>query len=148
LPPRVAVEVNVDLPWPAFLPRDYVPGQKLRIEVYRRLARLRDAKTLDDFRRELRDRYGPPPDPAEWLLRTTEIRLACVRWQIAGVHRDGKDLVFSYKNRPLAEQLAKQSRGRVKVVDEKSAYLRLQPEEDEPGGMYELLKGILGERPK
>src|SRR5262245_63396559 len=38
-PPRVAVEVNVDLPWPAFLPRDYVPGQKLRIEVYRRLDR-------------------------------------------------------------------------------------------------------------
>ena len=31
-PPRAAVEVNVDLPWPAFLPRDYVPGQKLRIE--------------------------------------------------------------------------------------------------------------------
>ena len=61
-PPRRAVEVNVDLPWPAFLPRDYVPGQKLRIEVYRRLARLRDLKTLDDFRQELRDRYGPPPE--------------------------------------------------------------------------------------
>jgi transcription-repair coupling factor (superfamily II helicase) len=144
LPPRVAVEVNVDLPWPAFLPRDYVPGQKLRIEVYRRLARLRDTKTLEDFRQELRDRYGPPPDPAEWLLRTTEIRLACVQWQIAGVHRDGKDLVFSYKNRELAEKLAKQSRGRLKVVDEKSAYLRLQPEEDEAGMMYELVKGILG----
>ncbi|HEY2784574.1 MAG TPA: transcription-repair coupling factor [Fimbriiglobus sp.] len=146
LPPRVAVEVNVDLPWPAFLPRDYVPGQKLRIEVYRRLARLRDAKTLEDFRQELRDRYGPPPEPAEWLLRTTEIRLACMRWQIAGVHRDGKDLVFSYKNRALAEKLAKQSRGRLKVVDEKSAYLRLQPEEDEAGGMYELVKEVLGER--
>src|SRR5947199_5896331 len=91
-PPRVAVEVNVDLPWPAYLPRDYVPGQKLRIEVYRRLARLRDAGKLDDFRQELRDRYGPPPEAAEWLLRTTEVRLDCVRWQIAGVHRDGRDL--------------------------------------------------------
>ena len=84
--------MNVDLPWPAFLPRDYVPGQKLRIEVYRRLARLRDAKTLDDFRQELSDRYGPPPKPADWLLRSTEVRLACVRWQVAGVHRDGPDL--------------------------------------------------------
>jgi transcription-repair coupling factor (superfamily II helicase) len=77
-PPRQAVEVNVDLPWPAFLPRDYVPGQKLRVEVYRRLARLRELKKLDDFRQELRDRYGPPPDAVEWLLRTTEIRLLCV----------------------------------------------------------------------
>ena len=28
LPPKVPVEVHVDLPWPAFLPRDYVPAQK------------------------------------------------------------------------------------------------------------------------
>ena len=143
LPPRQAVEVNVDLPWPAFLPRDYVPGQKLRIEVYRRLARLRDGQKLDDFRQELRDRYGPPPDPAEWLLRTTEVRLYCVHWQVAGIHRDGKDLVFRYKNRAKAEQLAKRSGGRVKVVDEKAAYLRLRPEEDSPAAMYELLRAVL-----
>lgn len=142
-PPRVAVEVNVDLPWPAFLPRDYVPGQKLRIEVYRRLARLRDLQTLDDFRQELTDRYGSPPDPADWLLRTTEIRLACVRWDIAGVHRDGPDLVFSYRTRPKADTLARQSRGRLKVVDDKSLYLRLQPGEDAPETMYELLKAVL-----
>ena len=145
--PRLPVEVNVDLPWPAFLPRDYVPGQKLRIEVYRRLARLRDAKTLDDFRQELSDRYGPPPKPADWLLRSTEVRLACVRWQIAGVHRDGPDLVFSYRDRKQADDLAKKSRGRVKVVDEKSLYLRLKPGEDEPEVMYELLKAVLGAGP-
>jgi transcription-repair coupling factor (superfamily II helicase) len=143
-PPRQAVEVNVDLPWPAFLPRDYVPGQKLRIEVYRRLARLRDPQTLADFRQELRDRYGPPPDPVEWLLKTTEVRLLCVRWQLAGVHRDGPDLVLSYRNRSLADRLAASSRGRAKVVDDKSLYLRLKPEEDNPAGMYKLLTKVLG----
>ncbi|OWK46540.1 transcription-repair coupling factor [Fimbriiglobus ruber] len=142
-PPRAAVEVNVDLPWPAFLPRDYVPGQKLRIEVYRRLARLRDPRKLEDFRRELRDRYGPPPEPAEWLLRATEIRLLCVRWQVSGVHRDGRDLVFSYRSRDKADQLAKVSGGRLKVVDEKSLYLRLKPEEDPPEAAYRLLKMVL-----
>jgi transcription-repair coupling factor (superfamily II helicase) len=142
-PPRVAVEVNVDLPWPAFLPRDYVPGQKLRIEVYRRLARLRDPATLDDFRQELRDRYGPPPEPVEWLLRTTEIRLLCVHWEIAGIHRDGPDLVLSYRNDRLAKELAARSRGRLKVVDEKSAYLRLKPGEDDAEAMYALLRRVL-----
>ncbi|HET6573163.1 MAG TPA: transcription-repair coupling factor, partial [Fimbriiglobus sp.] len=142
-PPRAAVEVNVDLPWPAFLPRDYVPAQKLRIEVYRRLARLRDARKLDDFRQELRDRYGPPPEPAEWLLRTTEVRLNCVHWQVASIHRDGPDLVFSYRHRGKADQLAKQSKGRLKVVDEKCLYLRLRPGEDDPEAMYRLLQGVL-----
>jgi transcription-repair coupling factor (superfamily II helicase) len=144
-PPRVAVEVNVDLPWPAYLPRDYVPGQKLRIEVYRRLARLRDRKKLDDFRQELRDRYGPTPEAVEWLLRTTEIRLLCVRWHIAGVHRDGPDLVFTYRNADKAKQLAALSRGRLKVVDEKALYLRLKPEDGEkPEELYRLLLAVLG----
>jgi len=139
-PPKAAVEVNVDLPWPAFLPRDYVPGQKLRIEVYRRLARLRDPQRLDDFRQELRDRYGPHPEPVEWLLRTTEVRLRCVRWQVAGVHRDGPDLVLTYRNPAKAQQLAAQSRGRIKVVDGTSAYLRLRPGEDDPEPLYRLLR--------
>jgi transcription-repair coupling factor (superfamily II helicase) len=152
-PPRAAVEVNVDLPWPAFLPRDYVPGQKLRIEVYRRLARLRDSKKLADFRQELRDRYGSAPggaelpEPVEWLLRATEVRLLCVRWQVASIHRDGPDLVFSYRNEKRARQLAELSGGRLKVVDEKSAYLRLQPEEDAPEAMYRLLAGVLNPSP-
>lgn len=143
-PPRQAVEVNVDLPWPAFLPRDYVPGQKLRIEVYRRLARLRELTRLDDFRKELRDRYGPPPEAVEWLLRTTEIRLLCVRWQIASIHRLANDLVFTYRNAEEARRLAAQSRGRAKVVDERSIYLRLKTEDDDtPEGIYRLLRSVL-----
>jgi transcription-repair coupling factor (superfamily II helicase) len=143
-PPKVAVEVNVDLPWPAFLPRDYVPGQKLRIEVYRRLARLRDPAKLNDFRQELRDRYGPPPDPVEWLLRTTEIRLLCVRWQIASVHRDARDLIFTYRSADRAKQLVAASKGRMKIVDDKTIYMRLKPDQpDDAESLYKLLVGVL-----
>ncbi|MFM8274271.1 MAG: transcription-repair coupling factor, partial [Gemmata sp.] len=142
--PKVAVEVTVDLPWPSYLPRDYVQGQKLRIEVYRRLARLRDPAKLADFRNELHDRYGPPPEPVEWLLRTTEVRLLCVKWQVASVHRHDRDLVFTYRNLDRAKQLVAASAGRMKIVDEKSIYLRLKPgDADSPEGLYELLLGRL-----
>jgi transcription-repair coupling factor (superfamily II helicase) len=143
LPPKISVEVHIDLPWPAFLPRDYVPAQKLRIEVYRRLSRLRDTKTLEAFRLELQDRFGPIPVETQWLLRTTEIRLHCVRWQISSVNRNDRDLVFGYKNRAKADELSKKSGGRFKPVDEKSCYLRLKPEEESPQAMYELLKRVL-----
>ncbi|MGL6075061.1 MAG: transcription-repair coupling factor [Fimbriiglobus sp.] len=145
-PPKVAIEVNIDLPWPAFLPRDYVPGQKPRIEVYRRLARLRDAKTLADFRTELTDRYGTPPQPAEWLLKATEVRILCVKWQVTAIHRERNDLVLTYRSRGKAEQVSKTSAGRLKVVDDKSMYLRIRPDdgEDDPEAMYQLLTRILG----
>src|SRR5215468_2695711 len=71
-PLRTPLEVTIDLPWPAFLPRDYIASQRGKIEVYRRLARVRRAQRIDDFRQELRDRFGEPPEPAQWLLKLAE----------------------------------------------------------------------------
>src|SRR5262249_35708055 len=85
---RTPLEVTIDLPWPAYLPRDYVEGQRQRIEVYRRLARVRGLERLEDFRQELRDRFGPVPEAAEWLLRLAKVRLLAARWQIASMRLD------------------------------------------------------------
>ena len=112
------------------------------MEVYRRLARIRDVRRMDDFRQELRDRYGPLPEATEWLLRIGELRLLATRWQIASLHRDGVHIVLSYRNATKIEQLAATSHHRLKVVDGKAAYFRLQPEEDEPRILYPLLKKL------
>jgi transcription-repair coupling factor (superfamily II helicase) len=143
LPARPSADAHIDLPWPAYLPRDYVPGQKLRIEVYRRLARLHELAQIVEFRQELIDRYGPLPPEVEWLLRTTEIRLLCAPWMISTIHRDGPDLVLSYRDRSRAEELVRHSRGRLKLVDEASLYLRLRPEEEQPQRLYRLLRRLL-----
>ena len=143
MPLKTPLEVNVDLPWPGYLPREYVPGQKLRMEVYRRLSRVRETRKLDDFRQELRDRYGPIPEPAEWLLRLAEVKLLAARWQIGSVHLNGPNLALGYRNAKKAHQLADRSEGRLKVVDEKDIYGRWQEGEDTPEAMYELLKVLL-----
>src|SRR5262249_2739014 len=124
LPAKAPLETAIDLPWPAYLPHDYVPGQTQRIEVYRRLARVRDAARLDDFRQELRDRYGPLPEPAEWLLRAAEVRLLAARWRVVNIHRVEKDLVLTYTSGRLIKKLADRAGEQFRVVDEKSAYWR------------------------
>lgn len=124
LPAKGALDSTIDLPWPAFLPHEYVPNQKGRIEVYRRLARVRDIAKLADFRQELRDRYGPIPEPTEWMLRHAEIRLLAARWKISSIHRDGKDLVLSYRSAKSIKKLAEQVGEALRIVDEKSAYFR------------------------
>jgi transcription-repair coupling factor (superfamily II helicase) len=142
-PMKTHLDVNIDLPWPAYLPRDYVPGQKLRIEVYRRLSRIRNLKKLDDFRQEMRDRFGPVPEPAEWMLKLAELRLLAARWQIESIHRLQNDLVFSYRSDRLAKKLAERSGGRMKVIDEKHVYCRLRPGEDHVESLYRLLRHLL-----
>jgi transcription-repair coupling factor (superfamily II helicase) len=155
LPVRTHLEVTIDLPWLAYLPRDYVPGQRLKIEVYRRLARIRRPDRLEEFRQELRDRYGAPPEPAEWMLRLAELRILAARWQVATIHLEppglnaqtanGKpiDAVLSYRSARLIQRLARRSGGRLRIVDEASAYFRLQPGEIEPLALYSCLKDLL-----
>jgi transcription-repair coupling factor (superfamily II helicase) len=156
-PKRTPLEVNVELPWPAFLPTAYVGGIRQRIEVYRRLARVRSLDRLEDFRQELRDRFGAVPETAEWMLRLAELRLLANRWQVDAVHLEGQgmpanndplqarvlDVVLSYRSARLVRRLAERSEGRLRVVDEKSAYFRLLPEEREAPALYECLKDLL-----
>jgi transcription-repair coupling factor (superfamily II helicase) len=150
-PLKTPLEITIDLPWPAFLPRDYVPGQRLRIEVYRRLARLRKLERLEDFRQELRDRFGPLPEVTEWLVRLAELRLLAARWHLADIHLEEVfdksvgplDVVFSYRNPRRMRRLAEQSNGRVRIVDDTSAYLRVAPAETKPDALYSLLKDLL-----
>jgi transcription-repair coupling factor (superfamily II helicase) len=148
-PRRAPLEVTVDLPWPAFLPRDYVAGQRSRIESYRRLARVRKLDKLDDFRQELRDRFGPIPEVTEWLLRLAEIRLLAARWKVVTIHleqaspSEPTDVVLGYKDVKRIRELAERSGGRLRVVDEASAYFRLIHAELEPEALYAVLRELL-----
>jgi transcription-repair coupling factor (superfamily II helicase) len=163
MPVKTHLEVTVDLPWPALLPRDYVPGQKQKIEVYRRLSRVRREDRLEDFKNELRDRFGPIPRTVEWLLRLVELRLLASRWQIATIHLEGRgleptaagdepqplqaigpiDLVLGYRNARKVQRLEKRAAGRLRVVDGVQAYFRLEPEEYEPLTLYRAVKHLL-----
>jgi transcription-repair coupling factor (superfamily II helicase) len=148
---KTPLEVTVDLPWEAYLPRDYVPGQRLRIEVYRRLARVRRLERLEDFRTELRDRFGPLPESAEWLLRLAEVRLLAARWQVAQVKLEKPapgasgptDLVLNYRSSRQIKRVAQASNDRLRIVDENSAYFRLTKDETSPEGLYACLRRLL-----
>ena len=77
--PREPAEIKLDLPLDAHLPKDYVSREDLRLEAYRRLATVTTEAEVDDIRTEWLDRYGPPPPPAEALLRVGRLRAECAR---------------------------------------------------------------------
>lgn len=67
-------DVRVELAVDAHLPEDYVPGERLRIEVYGRIAEVTDAESERELRAELVDRYGPIPQEVELLLKIARLR--------------------------------------------------------------------------
>jgi transcription-repair coupling factor (superfamily II helicase) len=67
-------EIRVELPVDAHLPHAYVPGERLRLEAYRRIAAADSDAAVSAVREELADRYGPLPQPVENLLAVASFR--------------------------------------------------------------------------
>ncbi|WP_165064140.1 transcription-repair coupling factor [Paludisphaera rhizosphaerae] len=124
-PDKPLFDCSVELKWRAYLPRDYVPAPRLKLELYRRLARSRSLDHLADFRQELNDRFGVPPKPTENLLAEAELRVLAGGWKIDRIHVEAEYVVFTYRDARKIETLARRNKGRVRVVDAKKAYVPL-----------------------
>jgi len=72
-------EVRVDTDVSAFVPSAYVPYEAAKIDVHRRIAAARAPGELRALRDELRDRFGPPPEPVEALLAVQRARIELAR---------------------------------------------------------------------
>jgi transcription-repair coupling factor (superfamily II helicase) len=72
--PAESTEMKIELPVDAHLPYDYVPSERLRLEMYKRLAEVRSDEDVTALRDEMKDRYGEPTAPVESLLQVARLR--------------------------------------------------------------------------
>ena len=86
----------LDLPIDAHLPDTYIPDEGQKLELYRRLARARSAGDLAAFRREIADRFGPPPPAVLRLVEVAELRLAAEAAGISSISREDGQLVVRF----------------------------------------------------
>ena len=77
LPPDRPVEVSLGSS--GSIPADYVSDPEIRLNLYARLARLRDPAGIEDFAGEIEDRFGAPPDAVRNLLDAARIRVMARR---------------------------------------------------------------------
>jgi len=143
LPARVNLDVNIDLPGEAYIPRRYVPDMRLKIDLYRRLSRVSSAEELADLASELTDRFGAHPDPMGRLLSLVEARLLAMRWLIESIHLEDGYIVFRYRDRKTIALLAASSKGRLRVVDDRSAYLPIRKDLTNPDSILAVIKALL-----
>lgn len=70
-----AAEMKIELPVNAHLPHDYVPGERLRLEAYRKLAAAVTLVQIEDVVAELVDRYGELPPAAKNLIAVASFKV-------------------------------------------------------------------------
>jgi transcription-repair coupling factor (superfamily II helicase) len=143
LPPRESVEVNIDLPGEAYLPRNYVPDMRAKIDLYRRLARLTTEAAVDDFGSELSDRFGSLPPVALHLLELARLRIWAHDWGVHEIRIEDRFAVLAYASREKITRLVKRSGGRLRVADASSAYLPLAGGVVNTTGVFAEVKSLL-----
>lgn len=148
LPARESVDVNIDLPGEAYLPRNYVPDMRAKIDLYRRLARLTTEAAVDDFASELSDRFGPLPAVVELLLELARMRIWAHGWGLHEIRLEDRYAVLGYASRDKITRLVKRSQGRLRVADGNSAYLPLACEVGEAASVFAEVKSLLQPEPR
>ena len=132
-----AESVSADLAVSANLPENYVASPEQRMDLYRRIARIRTEEDADDLVDELVDRFGDPPRPVNNLISIALLRAQAAQCGFEDISQKGLTLTFTMKEFDLKRIAALSGLARFKgrilfsPGKEKSALsLRLKPGED------------------
>ena len=95
-------EVRINLPLRAYLPPDYVPQEHLRLQLYRRMAQLRDLGAVEEMAGELKDRFGERPAVVDNLLYQLSLKVLARQAGVKSIYTDDGWVVL--QSRSLARR--------------------------------------------
>jgi transcription-repair coupling factor (superfamily II helicase) len=78
------------------IPPEYIADENQRLRAYKRIADARDAAQADTLRAELADRYGPPPEAVETLLRFARLKAHAEKAGVEAIDRRGSALQIKF----------------------------------------------------
>lgn len=138
-----ASECLIDIQMQAHIPEHYIQSLQQRLDIYRRIADIRNDADCSDVIDELIDRFGDPPDEVHGLIRVALIRNAAAHLGFHEIKQKGT-AVFFYSGNLNFEQCSRLSvilRGRVMLSAGKNSYLSVKvlPEQSAIDCIHETL---------
>lgn len=94
------IPVSVDLPLAVGLPADYVQDQALRLQLYRRIASIRDETELEQLAEEFVDRFGAIVEPVRNLFYQIQVKLLGEKAGLNSITIEADQIVMRYPSLP------------------------------------------------
>jgi len=136
-------EAHVEIGLGAFIPKPYIPADRQRMDVYRRLSRCRSLDDLAMLEKDLLDAFGEPPRPAVLLFALTELKLLAGLFGIDSVIKKEPDIVLAVRDASRVQLGLTGAPGTLRVIDEKTVYLRMPPTMMESDTVLMVLRNLL-----
>lgn len=143
-PEETKVEIKAD----AYLPKEYVPSQRERISLYKRINEIETAEELSDMTDELIDRFGDLPKPAETLLAVAWIKALAKQNHISHISVRGRELLFALGEKHALTMeavmgLSEKFPGRVHFIGRNKSTLAVRETQKEEENRLSNIKLIL-----
>lgn len=136
-------EAHVDIGISAFIPKQYIAADRQRMDIYRRLTRCSSLEMLESLQRDMQDAFGEPPRQVLLLITQTELRLLAGLFGIESIIRKVPDVVLTVRDAARAQQALTGAPGTLRVIDEKTVYLRMPGTFMEPEALLMVLRNLL-----
>jgi transcription-repair coupling factor (superfamily II helicase) len=119
------------------IPSEYIESENLRLRIYKRIAGVASEDERVEVRRELEDRFGPPPVSVENLLDYAVLKALAEKLLVASIDRRGDQVAIKfYDDTPLGpERLVKMIRKRKGMRLDPSGVLWFDWREEKGGAM-------------
>jgi transcription-repair coupling factor (superfamily II helicase) len=136
-------EAHVDLGISAFIPKTFIAGDRQRMDVYRRLSRCSSMEMMQELEQDLTDAFGEAPRQALILFALTELRLLATLFGVQSIIRKPPDVVLTVSDASKAQNALTGAPGTLRVIDDKTVYLRLPETFMEPETLLLTLRNLM-----
>jgi len=126
------IEPLLDLKITAIIPEEYIENPDVRLSLYRKIATVKDRKSLPDLLEELKDRFGTPPEETLRLLEIMELKLLARRLAVTRIQNvAGKvKILFAHETSVTSQKI-------FSLIKNREKYFKFLPE----GGIELDLRG-------
>ena len=91
------VPVELSLGFEALIPEHYIEDVITKVEIYKRIADLRDKQALLLLMDELKERFGKPPEEVENLFILAGIRILAMACHLERIRKDRNSFILTPK---------------------------------------------------
>ena len=96
-------EITVELAAPAYIPETYVSGESLKLEMYKKIAAIRNEDDEDEIIDELIDRFGDIPQSTVNLIKISHIRYLAEELSLTELRQDKNKIILNFaEENPLS----------------------------------------------
>jgi transcription-repair coupling factor (superfamily II helicase) len=87
------------------IPPEYIENENLRLRIYKRIAGVTSDAERDEVRRDLEDRFGPPPAAVANLLEYALLKALAEKLLVASIDRRGDQIALKFhEDTPLGPE--------------------------------------------